>query len=144
MPALAQEQVKQTRATGLQRLPAPLPHTHTHTHFSLSLLCFNPVVLSMASHSPEHHVHHCVCALIHSSGHSLYMSQAANHSINPSFITVIVISRPPASSFQDAKEQGGRLLLIQLSDEIFFKSKFLLHLLGQCSSPRLNEVAKVW
>lgn len=62
------------------------------------------------------------------------MSQAANHSINPGFITVIVISRPPASSLQDVRKQGGRIILIQHSDRIFFKSNFLLHLLRRCSS----------
>lgn len=141
MPALAQEQVQQTRATGLQRPPEHTHNTHTHSHFNPILLCFNPAVLSMASHPPEQHVHHCVCALILSSGHSSYMSQAANHSINPGFITVIVMSRPPALSFQDVKEHGERLLLIQLSDQIFFKSKFLLHLLRRCSSPRLRQGA---
>lgn len=62
------------------------------------------------------------------------MSEAANHSINPGFITVIVISRPPASSLQDVKKQGGRIILIQHSDQISFKSNFLLHLLRRCSS----------
>lgn len=117
------------------RTPASA-YTHTHTNLCLSLLCFHPAVLSMASHSPEQHVHHCVCALILSAGHSLYMSQAANHSINPGFITLIVMSRPPALSFQDVKEQGERILLIQLSDHIFFKSKFLLHLLRRSSLSR--------
>lgn len=62
------------------------------------------------------------------------MSRAANHSINSGFITMIVISRPPASRLQDVGEKGGKIILIHHSGQISFKSNFLLDLLRKCFS----------
>lgn len=112
------------------------PHTHMHgyTYTPRSWhLVFSPAALSMASHTQNNGSINCA-----------RLKLPVIQSINPGFITVIVISRPLAPRIQDAKKQRGRIILIQHSDQIFFKSNLLLHILGQCSSKTEKEGSKVW
>lgn len=119
-------------ASETNRAYETLSHTHKHTDISVLATCALTLLYFPRLHISQNTA--SVAVFVHEtpgSGHSSHMSPAANHSVNRSFITVIVISKPPASRLHNAEEQEGRLILKQRSDQISFKSHFQLQIFRQ-------------